>query len=204
MSVVRWEVRPQRRHGGDAAFDEDGSIIRRATNGMPAARNRLATVWASIAYLLATSATDDPVRSLQIRIRAHLRPSTLIGHTGHMVTHWVDQEGRYDGRRLGDWLDEVVRDVVAYADPVEVIVFGSVARGDDGPDSDIDLLVLLSEIEPGERHLLMGRIRAAISAPVPIDVFVATLEEFAERRDVPGSVLYWPAREGKVVYGRAA
>ncbi|MEO1061333.1 MAG: nucleotidyltransferase domain-containing protein [Actinomycetota bacterium] len=121
-----------------------------------------------------------------------------------MVTHWVDEEGRYDGRRLGDWLDEVVRDVVTYADPVEVIVFGSVARGDDGPDSDIDLLVTVPEFEPGQRHLLMGRIRAAISAPVPIDVFVTTPEEFAKRRDVPGSVLYWPAREGKVVYERAA
>lgn len=121
-----------------------------------------------------------------------------------MAAHWVDEEGRYDGRRLGDWLDDVVRDVVAYAEPVEVIVFGSVARGDDGPDSDIDLLVVIPKVEPGERHLLMGRIRAAISAHVPIDVFVATPEEFAERRDVQGSLLYWPAREGRVVYERAA
>ncbi|HSH59558.1 MAG TPA: nucleotidyltransferase domain-containing protein [Acidimicrobiales bacterium] len=43
-------------------------------------------------------------------------------------------------------------------DPLQVILFGSVARGDDGPDSDLDLLVVLPKVEQSERHELMGRL----------------------------------------------
>lgn len=50
----------------------------------------------------------------------------------------------------------------------------------------------------------MGRIRFAIRAAVPIDVFVTDPEEISRRRDVVGSFHYWPLRTGKVVYERAA
>jgi predicted nucleotidyltransferase len=121
-----------------------------------------------------------------------------------MPEHWVDDEGRYDGKRLDEWLPSVVDDVVAFADPLQVIVFGSVARGEMSPDSDIDLLVVVPDVRAGPRHKLMGTIRAAITAPIPVDVFVTDPDEFARRRDSPGSVLYWSAREGRVLYERAA
>lgn len=41
-----------------------------------------------------------------------------------------------------DWIPEVIDDVVAAIDPVRVIVFGSVARREERPESDLDLLVL--------------------------------------------------------------
>lgn len=110
----------------------------------------------------------------------------------------------YDGRSLAGWVPEVVRDVVRATEPLQVILFGSVARGDDGPDSDIDLLVVLPRVEPAERVRLMGDIRFAIEAPAPVQVFVTDPAEIARRRDVPGSFHYWPLREGKVVYERAA
>ncbi len=50
----------------------------------------------------------------------------------------------------------------------------------------------------------MGRIRFAISAPVAIDVFVTDPVECERRKDVLGSMHYWPMREGVVVYERAA
>lgn len=49
----------------------------------------------------------------------------------------------------------------------------------------------------------LGAIPLAISAPAPIDVFVTDEPECARRRDVIGSMHYWPLREGKVVHERA-
>ena len=85
------------------------------------------------------------------------------------VQHHVDAEGRYDGKTLQELWPAVVDEVVAAVDPLEVILFGSVARGEDGPDSDIDLLVVLDHIEAGreaaddgahplgDRHVRAGR-----------------------------------------------
>lgn len=116
----------------------------------------------------------------------------------------IDGKVRYDGRTLAEWVPHVVDDIVAACDPLQVIVFGSVALGEDGPDSDIDVLIVLPRVEMSNRHELMGEIRFAIDVPVPIDVFVTDPAEIARRRDVIGSLLYWPMREGQVVYERAA
>jgi predicted nucleotidyltransferase len=51
----------------------------------------------------------------------------------------------YNGRPLADWVPEVIQRVFERTDALRVVVFGSVRRGDDGPDSDIDLLVVLPE-----------------------------------------------------------
>lgn len=44
--------------------------------------------------------------------------------------------------------DEIVRRIVQTADPDKVIVFGSRARGDHRPDSDVDILVVAESDEP--------------------------------------------------------
>ncbi len=105
---------------------------------------------------------------------------------------------------LRDLVPSAVADIVAAAHPARVILFGSVARGEDGPDSDLDFLVVLDRLDPADRARLMGRIRFAIAAQAPIDIFVTDIAEFERRRDVNGSMIYWPAREGEVVYERAA
>ncbi len=125
--------------------------------------------------------------------------------TPHQVVYEVvDGKARYDGRTLSEWLPKVIEDIVRACDPLQVILFGSLARGEEGPDSDIDLLVVLPHVDPAEKRALMGSLRFSIDAPVPIDVFVTDPEEIARRRDVPGSFHYWPLREGRVVYERAA
>lgn len=97
-----------------------------------------------------------------------------------------------------------VADIVRLVDPVRVILFGSVARGDEGPDSDLDLLVVLDSVEPGPaRRRQMAAIRAGIAVRAAIDVFVTDPAECERRRDVVGSLHYWPLREGEVVYERA-
>lgn len=102
-----------------------------------------------------------------------------------------------------DLIPSIVDEVVEAAKPAKVVLFGSVARGEAGPDSDLDLLVVLDHLDPAERTHLMGSIRFAITAPASIDVFVTDREEFERRKDVNGSMQYWPSREGEVVYERA-
>lgn len=121
-----------------------------------------------------------------------------------VVWQVVDGKACYDGRPLADWVPEIVEDIVRAFDPLQIILFGSLARGGDGPDSDVDLLVVFPHVEPAKKRELMGAIRFAIGAPAPIDVFVTDPEEIARRRDVIGSFHYWPMREGTVIYERPA
>ena len=121
-----------------------------------------------------------------------------------MTVAIVDGKARYDGRTLAEWMPTVIADLVEACDPLQVILFGSVARGEDGPDSDLDVLVVLPEIDRARRHELVARLRRVVTAPVPVDVFVTDPSEIERRRDVIGSLLYWPLREGRVVHGRAA
>jgi len=114
----------------------------------------------------------------------------------------VDGKATYEGRTLVDWVPTIVQDIVTGFDPLQIVLFGSVARGDDGPDSDIDLLVVLPYVDPASRHELMSAMSLAISVPLAVDVFPTDPMEFARRRDVIGSLHYWPAREGRSVYER--
>ncbi len=117
-------------------------------------------------------------------------------------TTFVD--GRWNGRTVRDWIPEVVRAVVTGFEPAQIIVFGSVGRGDERSTSDLDLLVVFDSVDPRKRRSLMGKIRRSIDAPIPIDVLVTDVEEFEARRAVNGSPYFWPALEGEVVYERDA
>jgi predicted nucleotidyltransferase len=97
-------------------------------------------------------------------------------------------------------IDRIVKRIVKKFAPEKIILFGSQARGDTGPDSDIDLLVVM----PVEGSVLDKAldIRVALPhGPVSIDVIVTTPEAFACRKEYFGTI-EWPAyREGKVLYG---
>lgn len=82
-------------------------------------------------------------------------------------------------------------------------MFGSYARGEAGPDSDLDLLVVVKDVAHPRQE--STRIRRALRGLlVPIDVIVATPEHLERYRDSPG-LIYGPAlREGQVLYERAS
>jgi len=105
------------------------------------------------------------------------------------------------GRTLHEWLAVITGSIVAGCDPVRVIAFGSTARGDDGPDSDIDLLVELDSIAPATKTARMIEVRGLIDAPVAVDVLVTDAADMARRGDLPG-ILRVALREGRVVYER--
>ncbi|MGH8908772.1 MAG: nucleotidyltransferase domain-containing protein [Egibacteraceae bacterium] len=121
-----------------------------------------------------------------------------------MIGDIWDGNGRWDGRTLAEWLPEVVADIVRAHDPLKVILFGSLVCGEVGPNSDIDLLVVLPEAPFADRARMMGAVRRSIHAPVPVDVFVTDLDEIARRGHLPSTVLYPALHEGVIVHERAA
>ena len=95
-------------------------------------------------------------------------------------------------------IDGIVERVVEIAQPQKVILFGSAARGDMGPRSDIDLLIIKDGARAGD---LMNLIYSHISGSgVPVDIIVASTATI-ERYKNSHALVYKPAlREGKVMY----
>jgi len=100
-------------------------------------------------------------------------------------------------------IEEMVQRIVERFSPDRVILFGSYARGAAGPDSDVDLLVVMRCTESTWQQAVEIR-QSLADLPIAKDVIVVTPEYFERYRDIIGTVV-WPAvREGKVLYERAA
>ncbi len=91
--------------------------------------------------------------------------------------------------------ERIVRDF----DPLQIILFGSQARGDADRDSDIDLLVVFAELTD-KRKTAIDIGRALSDVPVAKDILVSTPEELERSRTRIGSVLRYAQQEGKVLW----
>lgn len=98
---------------------------------------------------------------------------------------------------------EMVRRIVAGWDPERIILFGSHARGTAGPDSDVDLLVVM-RLNGNRRDIRLGIRRALSGMGLPKDVLVVTPEEVEQYRECAGTIIRAALREGKVLYERKA
>lgn len=108
-----------------------------------------------------------------------------------------DGKAVYDGRPLVGWVPDVVDRIFERTDATRVVVFGSVVRGDDGPDSDIDVLVVVPA-GARTRHAAAEVLRELRDLPVPVDVSVVDEETFEGEAGVPG-VVRVARREGRLV-----
>ena len=97
-------------------------------------------------------------------------------------------------------LSEIIRRVVEVevVQPEKIILFGSAARGEMGPNSDVDLLVVKS----GAYRLdLTGRIYMNLrGVGVAVDVIVVTPEDVEKYRNSHALVIAPALQEGKLVY----
>src|SRR5260370_25466440 len=104
------------------------------------------------------------------------------------------------GRVKRQVLADVVRRVVEAAEPDRIVLFGSAARGEMGPNSDLDLLV----VKGGKfnRWRLMTTIyRHLRGTDAAVDVVVVTPEEIERYCDSAYLVIRTSLTKGKVVYG---
>jgi predicted nucleotidyltransferase len=109
----------------------------------------------------------------------------------------IDGKAIYDGRSLVSWASKVADRIVERCGASRVILYGSVARGDDGPDSDIDLLVVMPIV--GRRHDTSVRVLNELrDLPVPVDITVVDPAHLDEEASVPG-VVRVAMSEGRVL-----
>jgi predicted nucleotidyltransferase len=97
-------------------------------------------------------------------------------------------------------LADIVRRIVGAVNPERIVLFGSAARGEMGPNSDIDLLV----IKPGKFNrwqLTTAIYRRLRGKGAPVDVVLVTPEEVRLYGHSPYLVIRPALKEGKVVYG---
>ena len=97
-------------------------------------------------------------------------------------------------------LAEIIgRLVKAYA-PESIYLFGSKARGDDGPDSDYDLLVIVPDDAPAALRSAQLAYEVLWGTGTSADVVVSTRSRFDSRKHVVASLPASVLREGKLLY----
>ena len=91
---------------------------------------------------------------------------------------------------------QMVERIVKRFAPEKIILFGSHATGSAGPDSDVDLLVVMT---PNRSKAAQEPdiLRVLRRYRMPKDVIVTTLEDFAWRSKIPGTIER-PAARGAV------
>jgi uncharacterized protein len=104
-----------------------------------------------------------------------------------------------------DMLASLAERIIHLANPRQVILFGSQARGTANEDSDIDLLIIgdRSSGEAWSRRREIGRIRRGLPVMgLPIDILFFTPDEIEKWRHTTNHVVSEALREGKVLYER--
>ena len=96
---------------------------------------------------------------------------------------------------------EITRRLVAFYHPVKIYLFGSIARGDAGPDSDLDFCVVVPDDTPPEKFR-PGATRGALAGvAAATDVVPWKRTDFEQRAAwVKASLPATVVREGRLVY----
>ena len=97
-------------------------------------------------------------------------------------------------------LAEVVRRLVAAYEPLRIYLFGSVARGEAGPDCDYDLMLIVTDDAPPDRRRSRVAYEALRGTGIAADVLVSTRSRFEQRARVVASLPATVLREGKLLY----
>ena len=103
-------------------------------------------------------------------------------------------------------LRAMIEEIVRAVQPLRVILFGSYARGEARPDSDLDLIVEEEQpFGPGRsRADEAGRLAQVLARFfVPKDILVFSRDEVSRRKGSRNHVIGHALREGRVIYERS-
>ncbi len=102
-----------------------------------------------------------------------------------------------------DILDNLVARILAVAQPLRIILFGSAARGEMGPDSDLDILVVMPD--GTDRKAIWERIYLNLfGLGMAKDLLVATESEVRRHAGNPYMIYREAIEKGHVLYHAAA
>ncbi|MBF0152162.1 MAG: nucleotidyltransferase domain-containing protein [Magnetococcales bacterium] len=93
--------------------------------------------------------------------------------------------------------------IVEAIHPKQIILFGSRARGDDTPDSDVDLLVITTEtygLHNSRRRAMARLLLILADMPVSKDIVLFSDIEVEQWRTAKNHLVARALREGKVIY----
>ena len=96
-------------------------------------------------------------------------------------------------------LDRLVGEIVEAVHPLRIILFGSAARGDAGPESDLDVLVVMPDGTHGRRTAMHIHERVE-DVGLAFDVVVSTPALLERQRRDPGLIYGTILDEGRTVY----
>lgn len=97
-------------------------------------------------------------------------------------------------------LAEIVRRLVEAYSPERIYLFGSVARGESGPDSDYDIMLIVPDDAPPERLRSRLAYQALWGTGTAADVLVWPRSSFERRARVAASLPATVSREGVLLY----
>lgn len=98
-----------------------------------------------------------------------------------------------------DILNDIVKRIIKIVHPIKIILFGSAARGEMGPNSDFDLLVIVpSGIH--RRRTAQKIYRNLIGVGFASDIIVITEDDLKQFKDNIGMVIRPAIKEGRVLY----
>jgi predicted nucleotidyltransferase len=99
------------------------------------------------------------------------------------------------------YIQKIVKRIAAQFQPDKIILFGSHARGRAGPDSDVDLLVVMP-VSGSRREKAIEIAVTLHDIPIAKDVILVTPDDFKWRSKVVGTIERPAAHEGKLLYAR--
>jgi len=107
-----------------------------------------------------------------------------------------DPAGYVDGESA---LRQLVKKIVADVHPLQIVLFGSAARQQQGQWSDLDVLVVMPDGTPKRQtaqriYCLLRGLR------VPVDILVTTQGDLNHQKDNPGLIYRTILREGRSLH----
>jgi len=150
----------------------------------------------------ATADTGLPFELLVEELAAGMTPAEILSEHPECTVADVGAAEAYARAHAHEVPKALLASVVAYFDPVRVILFGSRARGDAKLDSDYDLLVVLDDQVAGHKLRWQAPYEARRGFSGAVDIVRCRRSAYEDRREVIGSLANTATEEGIVVYER--
>jgi type I restriction enzyme S subunit len=204
-SVGREQITRRAHAASDGKYNIDTGVLREVLLLVPQLGEQHAIVGLLRTVERRLAAARDQVRQAKSLFSSmlHLLMTGRVRVTPkmialHRVADRAAQREKWSGKVDEKVLEQVVKRIVEAVAPEKIIVFGSAARGEMGPDSDLDLLIVKS----GVHRLATAQMieHSLIGIAIPTDIVVATPKDIEVHKDTIG-LIYRPAlQEGKILY----